>query len=31
MSILDEDLGVECREPLLCIYVELRWQLSGIN
>ena len=30
-SILDKDLGVECREPLLCIYAELWWRLSGID
>ena len=31
MSILDENLGVEHREPLLRIYIELGWRLSGIN
>ena len=31
MSILDENLGIERREPLPRIYIKLRWQLSGIN
>ena len=31
MSILDENLSVECREPLPYIYIELGRRLSGIN
>jgi len=30
-SILGEGLGVERREPLPRIYIELRWQLSGVK
>ena len=30
-SILDENLGVERREPLPRIYVELGWRLSGVD
>ena len=30
-SIFDENLGVERREPLPHIYIELGWKLSGID
>ena len=30
-SILDKNLGVERREPLPRVYIELGWRLSGVN
>ena len=30
-SVLGNNPGVEHREPLPCIYIELEWRLSGVD